>query len=349
MKPFQLIVIILLLTPLDVYAESLRILNWEDYLHPKVIEAWEHETNVQIEEVYFDSDEVRDEILNDASSGNIDIAVVDEAVSELFGEKGKIAKLDEANISNLRHIDPFWKKACGQYTVPYMWGTLGIGYRSDKVKQPPISWQALLEPDQAMQGHIGMLDDYRDMLAPALFVLGHSLNTDNENELKAAFEYLKQQAPAVLTYEYAITLANSQHEDFGQLHMALLYGGDQHVINEITGKPGLWKYAVPHEGTILWVDCMAAIQDSPRKEIAVQFIDFLNRPDIAALNAESLGFGTPNKSAVRHMSDAYRSDQAVFPSQDILDRSQQYTVLDKNNIVLRKRITGAIRQIHESR
>lgn len=348
MKASTMFACVLLIQSVDANAETLRVLNWEDYLHPSVIDAWKRETDVDIEQIYFDSDEDRDEILNDAASGNIDIAVVDEAVSELFGEKGKIEKLDESKIPTLKHIDPFWKTACGQYTVPYMWGTLGIGYRSDKVEQTPQSWKALLQPDPGQAGHIGMLDDYRDMLAPALFVLGYSLNTENESELKAAFEYLNRQVPSVLTYEYAITLIKNGDKDADKLHMALIYGGDQNVINEIIGKPGLWKYSVPHEGTILWVDCLAAIQGSPRKKLALQFIDFLNRPDIAAMNTELLGFGSPNKSAVRHMSPAFRSDQSIFPSQDILDRSQQYKILGKNNIILRKRITGAIRKIHES-
>jgi spermidine/putrescine transport system substrate-binding protein len=348
MKVFILSTIILSVLSLDTHAETLRILNWEDYLHPRVIETWKNETGVDIEEIYFDSDEDRDEILSSASAGKIDIAVVDEAVSELFAEKGEIVKLDESIIPNLKHIDPFWKTACGQYTVPYMWGTLGIGYRSDKVDTAPQSWNALLKPDDSLKGHIGMLDDYRDMLAPALFVLGYSLNTDNKNELKAAFEYLKQQAPSVLTYEYAITTVKNQSEDAELLYMAMVYGGDQNVINEMVGAPGLWKYSVPREGTILWVDCLAAIQGSPREKLALEFINFLNRPDIAAINAESLGFATPNRSAIQHMNPVYRSDQSLFPSQEIMNRSQQYKVLEKQNIILRQRITSAIRKIHES-
>lgn len=338
----------LLLASLATHAESLRILNWEEYLAPEVIAIWEKETGAGIEQLYFDNDEDRDEILNDAAPGNIDVAVVDEAVSEMFGAKGKIEKLDETGIPNLRHVDPFWKKACGEYTVPYMWGTLGLAYRSDKIKDPPKSWRNLLQPDERLKGHIGMLDDYRDMLAPALFLLGHSLNTDEEPELKAAFEYLKRQAPSVLTYEYAITLIAGGQDRADQLYLALVYGGDQHTMNELVGKLGLWQYSVPQEGTILWVDCLAVIQDSHRKAQARQFIDFLNRPEIAAMNAEALGFGTPNIAAVPHMSSAYRADLAVFPSQEILDRSQQYEVLDKDNIILRKRITGAVRKIHES-
>ena len=348
MKASSLFASILLILSVNSHAETLRLLNWEDFLHPRVIEAWQQETGIEIEEIYFDSDEDRDEILNNASPGTIDVAVVDEAVSKMFGEKGKIDTLDEAKIPNLKHVDPFWKQACGQYTVPYMWGTLGIGYRSDKVEQAPDTWKALLQPDDSLKGHIGMMDDYRDMLAPALFTLGYSLNTDAESELKAAFEYLKQQAPSVLTYEYAVTLVNNEAKDLEQLHMALIYGGDHNVINETLGQPGLWQYAVPREGTILWVDCLAAIEGSPRQALALQFIDFLNRPDIAAMNAEFLGFGTPNTSAIQHMSAAFQSDQSVFPSQDILGRSQSYQVLDKNNIILRKRMTSAIRKIHES-
>jgi spermidine/putrescine transport system substrate-binding protein len=193
-----------------------------------------------------------------------------------------------------------------------------------------------------------MLDDYRDMLAPALFVLGHSLNTGDENELREAFAHLERQVPSVLTYDYAITVMKDQGDVADNLYMALVYGGDQYTLNEIAGQPGLWQYRVPREGTILWVDCLAVIADSPRKALALEFIDFLNRPEIAAMNAEFLGFGTPNHSAVAHMTQAYQADPSVFPSTDILHRSQQYKVLGKDNIILRKRITGAVRKIHES-
>lgn len=348
MKPSIIFLPLVLFLSVDVNAETLRILNWEDYLHPKVIEIWKQETGIDIEEIYFDSDEDRDEILNNASSGNIDIAVVDEAVSELFGENGKIENLNQQDAPNLKYIDPFWQKACGQYTIPYMWGTLGIGYRSDKVTVAPQSWNDLLQPGEPLKGHIGMLDDYRDMLAPALFVLGYSLNTNNENQLKQAFEYLSKQAPSVLTYQYAITLANNQDKDMEQLYMTMMYGGDQNVINDTLETPGLWKYSVPKEGTILWVDCLAVIKDSPKKNQALKFVDFLNRPDIAAMNAESLGFATPNTAAIQHMTPDYQSDQSIFPSREILNRSQQYKILENDNIILRKRITSAIRKIHES-
>jgi spermidine/putrescine transport system substrate-binding protein len=179
-------------------------------------------------------------------------------------------------------------------------------------------------------------------------VLGHSLNTDDQGELREAFTYLKQQAPTVLTYDYAITVMQDQGELADRLYMAQVYGGDQHTLNSIAGQPGLWRYSVPTEGTILWVDCLAVIRDSPRKALALEFIDFLNRPGIAAMNAELIGFGTPNLSAIGHLSQAYQTDPSVFPADDIVRRSQQYEVLDKDNIILRKRITSAVRKIHES-
>lgn len=331
---------------LPVSAETLRLLNWEDYLSPDVEQRWQ-QSGHQIEPVFFDSDEKRDAILINSDEHSIDIAVVDEIVASRFGREGRLIKVDEQNVPSLAYVDAFWRARCGDYAVPYLWGTLGIAYRSDIIKQPPDSWDALLQPADSLKGHIGMLNDYTDMLAPVIFKHGYSLNTENETELRQVFATLKELTDNILTFEYPITFLDSDKRA-DQLHMAVVYGGDQYSMNDSVGQEGLWKYTVPKEGTVLWVDCLAITSNSENKELALAFLDFLNKPEIAAINAEDLYYATPNREAEKLLPEIFRNNPEVFPNQAILDRSQLYKELSNKNIELRLRITNAIVNIHES-
>lgn len=80
----------------------------------------------------------------------------------------------------------------------------------------------------------------------------------------------------------------------------------------------------------------------------MRFIDFLNRPDIAARNAEGLWVGTPNRSARELISDEFGQDLTVYPPPDVMEKSQLYQVLSEENLMLRKRITSAIRKLHDA-
>ncbi len=329
-----------------VHAETLKLLNWEAYLAPSVIKQWQAETGIKIEQIFFDNDERRDAMLVDAKRHGIDLAVVDETASRLFGKRGIIFAPTPEQAPNLQHLTPRFQEQCGRDSVPYMWGTMGIVYRADKVTQAPTSWSALIQPAPYLKGHVGMMNDITDMLAPALFMQQQSINTEDPQVLKGTFGLLKAQVPSVLTYDYAITYLQSNAKA-QQLYMALAYSGDQHVLNDVSGSKH-WRYAVPKEGTVLWVDCLTAVSGSKHREASIRFIDFLNRPDVAARNAEALWVATPNAAAMKLLEADFRKDREVFPPPEIMAKSQRYLPLSNAGQLLRKRITSAIIKLHDA-
>ena len=339
--------LLLLISPLSWSTEPLRLLNWEDYLSPVLIETWEA-GNVPLQEVYFDSDQDRDAIIVNSERHHIDVVVIDEIVAHRFGSNGKFLKLDETILPSLRHIDPFWRERCGEYAMPYLWGTLGIAYRNDKLGAPPSSWNDLLSPVEGVRGHIAVLNDYTDMLAPALFHLGYDLNTENRAHLKQAFELLKQQADSVLTYEYALTYAK-HGDNLENLYMAAVYAGDQHTLNELDGERGRWEYVIPEDGTVLWVDCLAIIKESSKQEQSIALLNYLNTPKVAAKNAIYNRIATPNHAAVAYMDKAESEELGMQVLKKLQDRAQLYRELSNHNVVLRLKIINAIMNIHESK
>lgn len=328
-------------------SETLTILNWEDYLSEELVEAWEERSGHKIDQIYFDNDEIRDGILLNHKEQTIDLAIVDEATAKLFGEKGMFVPISGyENVPSLKGIDKNKQQTCGAYSLPYMWGTFGIAYRTDKFTAPPTSWDFFFNPPDFARGHIGLLDDFTDTIAPALMIMKESVNTGDETTLKKAFELTKQTLPNILTFTYSISFADSP-EQRDKLYAALAYNGDEYTLNDKYGEE-IWAYVVPDEGTILWHDCLALREDSPRKEIAFDFLNYIYEPKIAAMNSEELGMASPVQEARNLQSEEFASDRSVYPPDHVMERAQTYEILTPANILLRNRITSSLVKLHDA-
>ncbi|WEX78209.1 spermidine/putrescine ABC transporter substrate-binding protein [Sinorhizobium numidicum] len=321
-------------------AETLNLLIWESYIDQKVVDRWMEKTGVAIRQINYDSGDARDEILANPSS-NIDLVVVGENAAALFGRRGILAPLAETNVPSLKDYAPEWRKRCAGFGLPYFWGTVGILYRSDVITRPPTSWQDLMRPASALKKHIAMISDHTEAFVPPLMLLGTSINANDNETLKAAFDLMKKQAPFVLTYDYAIT--SIQDPVLGDdIHMALGYSGDQHVLNDKVGVSGLWRYSVPNEGTLSWVDCLAANSASPNKRRALEFLDFIGSAESAAANAMALTMPTTSSAALALLPKATRSDPEIYPPPEILAKSQYQQELSVPSVQARRRIISTL-------
>jgi len=325
-------------------AETLNLLIWEKYISPKVLERWTAETGIAVRQIFFDNGDDRDRLLADPNS-DIDLAILNENVTSLYSRNGKLMEVSDQTVPSAKNSIPRWRERCAGYALPYFWGTLGIVYRSDKVTTAPTSWNDLLKPEGELSGHIAMQTGYDDLLTPALILTGSKVSTEDASELKTAFEILKAQAPAVKTYDYVITSA--QNAIYGkEIYMALAYSGDQFVLSDTTSLP--WKYVLPKEGSVLWVDCLAASANSKRRDSAMRFLNFINQPDVAAENAIYLSLPTTNAAAIPLLPAKMRNDPQIFPPADVVEASQFYTEYPAAIVQLRKRIVSTVTGIHDA-
>jgi spermidine/putrescine transport system substrate-binding protein len=325
-------------------AEPLRLYTWEGYFSDTLLQRWA-KANPPLQEIHFDSSDVRDATLA-RGDADLDLVVINEVSATRLGEDGLLARLDIQRLPHLAELDPRWRQSCGDYAVPYVWGTLGLLYRSDRLASTPDSWQPLLQPEPALHGHIAMLEDHDDLLVAPLITLGAAINSDDPELLRRSFALLKAQAPAVLTYQYVVSaLRNPAYSD--RIYLALGYSGDQHLLNAATpGQP--WRFTTPREGTLLWMDCMAVLSSSTQKAAAWRFIDFLNEPRNARLAPEELHLATPNAGAVRLLPVELRQDPSLFPPDDVLARSQVFREGPPDTFQTRQRIGSALVGRHES-
>ena len=325
---YGLLLIVVAAAPTYSAAEKaeLVVLNWSEYMDPEVVDAFEKEFQVNVKEVYFESDDDRDDMLQETNGKGYDVAIVNGLMLPIYAEKGWLAPIDRSKVPNLEYIDPRWASAvrdAQRYGVPYFWGTLGIAYRKDLVSEPLTGWMQLFRPSKELQGRIVMMNNARDLLGMALVALGYSANSERREEIDAAERLLLEQKPYVKRYGY-VALSEESGLVSGDIVAAMNYSGDTLTLQE--HDPEI-AYVVPKEGTNLWVDYWVVLASAKNRELALAFLNYLNEPRTAARLAEFLHYATPNVAARQHLPADFFEDPVIYPDETILRRSEVYSDL----------------------
>lgn len=298
---------------------TLNVLNWGDYIDPALLRQFEDETGISVKYTTMTSNE--EMLVKLASPDNIyDVCFPSDYIIEKLIADDLLYKIDQANIPNLKNIDSRFLDLSfdpgNQYSVPYMWGTVGILYNTTMVTDPVDSWNILW--DEKYAGEILMYDSMRDTIGITLKKLGYDINTRNEEDILAAQEALIAQKPLVrayLTDDIKMELIN------GNAAMGVVYSGD--AVYCISENPDL-AYVVPKEGSNVWFDNIIIPKTSQHTAEAEKFINFLCDAKVAAQNSDYIGYSTPNAAALALMGADYIDDQTYNPPQDVLDRCQIY-------------------------
>lgn len=313
-------------SPSQSTTRELVLLNWSEYLDPDLIAKFEQRYNVKFREVYFESDDLRDDMMLETDGRGYDLVLVNGISVDVYRKRGWLSPINAAQAPNLRHIENHWLDAfpgLRAYAVPYFWGTMGIAYRKDLVQTPLTSWMDLLQPASYLQGKIGMIESSRDALGMALKALGYSANSTDAKQIEAAQQLLLKQKPHVKTYTY-IALGEESALVSGDIIAAMLFSGDALMVQEYHEEI---DYVVPVEGGNIWVDYLVVLEDSKNKDLAHAFINFINEPENARQLAEFVYYATPNKAAEKLLPAEFLEDPVIYPSQTVLDKSEFYKPL----------------------
>ncbi len=302
--------------------EELVLLNWADYIAPDLLKTFSERYKISVKEVFFESDQARTEMLLRSQGRGYDLALTGASDIAAYRKRGWVAPLTEVQVPNLKHADSRWLKAFNAipegYAAPYLWGSLGILYRTDKVSYPITSWKQLFVPDPALKGRIRMLRDPRDLLGLGLKSLGYSYNSSNADELKQLEKLLLAQQPFVSGYGMP-QLNETSGFVTGEHWIGMVFNGDALILKELT--PHL-HFVIPQEGTGLWCDYLIVMQASAHKTAAYQLIDFLNQPENAVRLAQYLQYASTNQAAEKLLPADYLKNPLIYPSKQVLDLSE---------------------------
>jgi spermidine/putrescine-binding protein len=293
----------------------LHYFTWSDYVGPEIIAEFERREQVKVVIDTFSSNE---ELLAKLQSGatGYDVAVPSDFMVAIMVRQGLLQELDAAAMPNASFLEPHLQALPfdphRQYSVPYLWGTVGIGYDSAVITAAPDSWSILWDP--RYKGRISMLNDQREVFGAVLRSMGQSMNSTDATVIESAKERLLQQKPLVKTY-------TSDHYDqllaSGEVVLAHGWGGQ--VARAMAERPTI-RYVVPKEGATLWADCLVVLKSAPQKALAMRFINYLMEPEVAARTSERLRFASASRTARELVSPAIRDNPAVYPPPDQLGR-----------------------------
>ena len=307
---------------------AITVYNWGDYIDPEVNELFTKETGIKVVYSEYANNE---EMYATVEPGNVnyDVLFPSDYMIEKMIKKDMIQKVDKAKLKNYANIDEQFKKLPFDpddlYSVPYMWGTVGIVYNTKMVQEPVDSWDILW--NEKYKEQIFMYDSERDSIMIALKKLGYSMNTRDKKQLEEAKELLIKQAPLVLAYvgdEGKGKMVN------GEAAMMVAWAGDAMVMMD--KNPDL-AYAIPNEGSNYFVDSIVIPKEAKNLDGAHQYIDFLCRPDIAAKNAEYIGYSTPISAARELLPDEIKKSEVAYPKDEVISSPKMEMFNDPSDII----------------
>lgn len=306
--------------------DTLTVLNYGKYLEPEVLEQFEEETGIKVE---YEEYVTPENMYTKYRAGAIDydlICTSDYMVEKLIQE-GQVQELDFGNIPLSKNLDPVYFEFSksfdpeNKYSLPYFFGTVGILYNKEMVEESKVdSWSILW--DEAYSGQIIMADSVRDSFMVPLKILGYSLNTTDEGELKEAQEMLIRQKP--LVYSYLVDEA--QDEMIAEnAAMAVVYSGEAGYALEFNEN---LAFSVPKEGSNMWIDSWFVPKTAKHKENAEKFLDFLCREDISMMNFDYVYYATPNTKTKEALDPEIQESPTIFPPNEILENCEVLKPLD---------------------
>lgn len=299
---------------------TLHYFTWSDYVSEDLISVFEKTNGVKVVVDTFSSNE---ELLAKLQSGAVgyDVTVPSDFMVSIMVKQGLLAELELEKIPNVRLLDerlqrlPFDPE--NRYSIPYLWGTVGIGYDSNVIPIAPESWAVLWDPQY--KGRISMLNDQRELFGAALHAMGQSANAKDPKIIEQAKAKLVSQKPLVKTYT---------SDNYDQLlvsgEVALAHGWGGTVARAMAERPSI-KYVVPKEGATIWSDCLVVLKSSSHKDLAMRFINFLLDRDIAARTTNRLLFASSNREAKALVLAQFRQNPAVYPPDSTFDRLEWIT------------------------
>ncbi len=314
--------------PTDVAAEAgkaakstqtITVFNCYDYIDPAVIDLFEQETGITVKYANYTTNEEMYTKL-EAGAGSYDVIFPSDYMIERMIKEDMLAELDMAAMSNYANIMESLKNPSydpdNKYSVPYMWGTLGILYNTEMVDGDITSWSALFDEKNA--GNVIMMNSMRDTIGIALKYLGYSLNTRDEAELNAAKDVLVAQKQAKIESGYLLDETKDKMVG-GEAAIGIVYSGDAQYAIEKNDK---LKYVIPQEGSNIWVDGMVVPKSSKNLEAARQFIDFMCREDVARMNFEYIYYCSPVQAVVDGLSEEDAAMETINPAAETVARCE---------------------------
>jgi putrescine transport system substrate-binding protein len=312
---------------------QVNVYNWADYIGETTLEDFENETGIRVVyDMYSSAEEMQAKML--AGMTGYDVTLMAGQSMPQFIQAGVFQPLDKSRLVGLENLNPDLLEILGgwdpgvQYSVPYMWGSVGITFNVDMVREriPDADFTdigLIFNPENAAKladCGISILDsptDIMPMVARWLGLDGNMQNVDDYQKIVDAFAAIR---PYIRTFDnvnYLNALPNRE------LCVANNWSGDYGTATARAEEAGVeinLAYEVPSTGAPLWFDVWTIPADAGNVDNAYAFINYMLRPEVIAGATNFTWYGNPNTAADEFVDPALLSDPAVYPTEDVIRR-----------------------------
>ena len=297
--------------------QTLHVYNWGEYTGENIIPMFEEQTGARVVMENFDSNEQM--YIKIANGEAYDILVPSDYMIQRLIQENLVQKLDQEKLDCFANLTedviglPYDPE--NEYSVPYFWGTVGIVYDTTKVSEEDLENEGFnIFLDQKYKGDIYLYDSERDSFMMALKALGYSMNTSDEAELQAAYDWLVEcvetMEPEIVTDEIIDNMAQ------GRKALGLVYSGDATYVMSENENMGFF---LPNEGTNQWSDAMVIPANAKNPDLAHEFINFICSYEGAYDNSSYVGYTSANAEVMAELSGEggdYEGINAYIPRTD---------------------------------
>jgi spermidine/putrescine-binding protein len=295
----------------------LNIYNWSDYIDEKTIPLFQAWTNVRINyDVYSSNDDLLAKLR--AGPTQYDIIVPTNWFIPTYRRLGLLQPLRQDLIPNLTNLDKTFVETDydpgNKYTIPWQWGTTGLGYNTKRVPGGKVdSWAALYEPDPSLGGHLSILREVTEVIGCTLIYLGKDPNSTKDADLQQVVDTFK----GLRRHLKQLKFSSDTYIDelaAGETWLAQGWSGD--VFQAQADNPDV-RYVIPKEGSLRWADVMCVPKDAPHPENAARFMNYVLQPRVAARISNYVSYGTPVPLAKALLPPEQLNDPGIYPPSSV--------------------------------
>ena len=297
--------------------EKLSVYHWFEYMPQELLDKFTKETGIQVTMDTFDSNESMLATLKAGAMGSYDVAVPGDYMVDIMIGEGMLDTFDPSELSNFANIEEQWVDVAfdpgRKHSIPYQWGSTSFAVNRDVYDGDINTTAILFDPPEALRGKINMLDSQGEVILMASLHLGIPQCSSDRDQLKALDAMLQG------AKDYWASFGSDVAKD-------VLVSGDAaagQIWNGFSAKAreegANIEYAYPKEGYVVWMDNVVLLKDAPNRDAALKFMDFLLKPENAAVVTNFARYTAGVKDVMPLLDESLRISPETNPPADAPD------------------------------
>lgn len=299
---------------------KVTVMIYSEYIDPEMLTEFQLKTGYKLQLELYEAQEEMIGKLQASGTSQYDVIIASDVVIQQMIHLGLLQAIDTNKVPNRINIADQFKNPSydptNSYSIPYLWGTTGILYNDSTIDPMNVSYSMLFDPKQT-KGNFSLLEESRSMLSMALQAKGYDANSVDPKQINEAVDYILQakKDPHFLGFDGSV---GGKDKVLSKMDWAaIVFNGE--AMAAIEENPHL-QFAIPTEGSFMWVDAMLLSAKAPNPEGAYAFMNYILEAKTGAQLAKFINYATPNKASLEVIDEDFKNNRVINPSKEEIDR-----------------------------